>query len=455
MITVRYLNYFFFIAIAVLCSSALGKAQCFDHISSAGGHCIVQTSDSGIYAWGFNTSGQVGNNTAINQPLPVLIHGNKNWRLICAGHQSSLALTDGGDLVTWGSNTAGQTGNGVGPDVLTPVQVCPGFSWRTASTVNYHCLAIRNDGSLWAWGSNGYGQLGDSTSNNAKAVPVRVGTDTNWRSVFAGHSVSFAIRNDGTLWSWGVQGLRGDSVPGIIPYPLQKDTATTWLKVSSSNYFILGLKTDGTVWGWGKSDAGQLGDSSIYSRYGPFQIMPQSNWIDIAAGGNHSLLLNSNGELYVSGNNNLGQLGDTSNKVRYGFKKIQTSQAVRQVSASGSSSYYIDVNSDLYATGNNKYGSLGLGDTINRNVFTKVESFACWPASIASQSELLQPIVYPNPVTTELFLPVVKNTEYQILSSDARQVMQGSTNKSINVQSLPNGLYFIKFGQKFQRFIKR
>src|SRR5216110_1476015 len=66
----------------------------------------------------------------------------------------------------------------------------------------FHTVALQQDGSLWAWGANWDAQLGDGTATSS-LVPVRVGTETSWRTVTAGYFHSAAIRSDGTLWAWG------------------------------------------------------------------------------------------------------------------------------------------------------------------------------------------------------------------------------------------------------------
>lgn len=53
-----------------------------------------------------------------------------------------------------------------------------------------HSIAVREDGSLWAWGVNANGQLGDGT-NVDKNTPVQIGTATDWAEITAGlyHSI--------------------------------------------------------------------------------------------------------------------------------------------------------------------------------------------------------------------------------------------------------------------------
>jgi alpha-tubulin suppressor-like RCC1 family protein len=64
----------------------------------------------------------------------------------------------------------------------------------------------RNDpGQLWSWGSNNYGRLGDGTIIN-RSSPVQL-PGTQWNDISGGSFHSLARKTDGTLWSWGYNGL--------------------------------------------------------------------------------------------------------------------------------------------------------------------------------------------------------------------------------------------------------
>jgi len=74
-----------------------------------------------------------------------------------------------------------------------------------------HSLALKNDGTVWSWGFNQLGQLGDSTTMD-RNIPVKVIGLTGITEVSAGGGHSLALKNDSTLWSWGYnnQGQLGD-----------------------------------------------------------------------------------------------------------------------------------------------------------------------------------------------------------------------------------------------------
>jgi alpha-tubulin suppressor-like RCC1 family protein len=107
-----------------------------------------------------------------------------------------------GGLYTWGYNQYGKLGDETQNNTSSPVQIGGQYYWKQIYGGDNHTLAIQTDGTLWAWGFNNYGQLGDGTTVN-KSSPIQVGTLTNWSRVECGDLHTAAIKTDGTLWAWG------------------------------------------------------------------------------------------------------------------------------------------------------------------------------------------------------------------------------------------------------------
>ena len=68
--------------------------------------------------------------------------------------------------VAWGFNGTGQLGDNTFTDRSTRRQAS-GLNHVTAIAAgDYYSLALGADGTVWAWGDNGYGQLGDGTTTD-------------------------------------------------------------------------------------------------------------------------------------------------------------------------------------------------------------------------------------------------------------------------------------------------
>src|SRR5690606_36373277 len=79
-----------------------------------------------------------------------------------------------------------------------------------------HTLAIRKDGTLWAWGYGGTGALGRGNYSREMLPAVVVSLlSRDWIGVAAGGLHSVALRDDGTVWTWG-----SNNVGQLGYYPL-------------------------------------------------------------------------------------------------------------------------------------------------------------------------------------------------------------------------------------------
>ena len=85
---------------------------------------------------------------------------------IAAGTTHSLAVRNGG-VYSWGNNVAGQLGDGTMTGRNTPFALTGDLSSGATAVAAglYHSLALRNGG-VYSWGYNGNGQLGDSTTTD-------------------------------------------------------------------------------------------------------------------------------------------------------------------------------------------------------------------------------------------------------------------------------------------------
>ena len=234
--------------------------------------------------------------------------------------------------------------------------------WREISAGKNFSLAIKNDGTLWGWGLNS-NQLGLGFTGNQNAH-IQIGTANDWMTVSAGANHSLAVKTNGTLWAWGDGqfGQLGNGVFNSATWNVtQVGTATNWSSVSAGTIFSIALKSNGTLWSWGRNNTGQLGNNTVVDLNVPTQVGAATDWMLIDAGDQHSLAIKTNNAMYAWGNNASGQLGDGSNTTSLIPIPITTTLNWITISAGGGHSMAIDVNNVLWTWGNNVDGQLGDG----------------------------------------------------------------------------------------------
>ena len=113
---------------------------------SAGSYHSLGVTDAGVaYAWGDNDYGQLGDGSQyVNKSSPVTVVGGiTNWSLIAAGFYYSLGVTDTGVAYAWGDNSSGQLGDNTTASKSSPVTVVGGITnWSSVSAGGYHSLGI-------------------------------------------------------------------------------------------------------------------------------------------------------------------------------------------------------------------------------------------------------------------------------------------------------------------------
>lgn len=275
-------------------------------ISAGGVHSLLICNDGSVKAWGYNSYGQLGNNTVTDSNSPMLVAGlTGTVTAVSAGSDFSLALKSDGTVWAWGYNYYGQLGNGTFTDSYTPMQV-PGLAGVVAiSAGSYHSMALKGDGTVWAWGANYNGQLGDNTYINSANPVATYTTLANVTAISAGNNYSMALKGDSTVWTWGsnYDGQLGLGTSNDTLYPCKIPGLTKIIAIDGGGSHSLAVKSNGTVMAWGNNDNGQLGDGTQTLRLNPVAVLVLSNVKKVRAGSSHSLALKNDSTVWQWGAN--------------------------------------------------------------------------------------------------------------------------------------------------------
>ena len=265
--------------------------------AATGAACFAIKSDGTLWAWGKNTDDTWLGVSAGNKSSPVQV-GSSTWSTVASGLNWTIGIQTDGTLWGWGSPFNGSLPlDGAGGGYISvPTAIGSDTNWSQVKGGPFWTgLALKTNGTLWSWGYNNWGQLGNNSGVNASS-PVQIGAGTNWASIGASQSSSFAINTAGELYSWGRNnngqlgdGLRGSTLAKSSPG--QVGALTNWARISSGDIGTkLAVKTDGTLWSWGVAP---IGDDTAIPRSSPIQIGSGTGWQNVATGTGVSMAIST------------------------------------------------------------------------------------------------------------------------------------------------------------------
>lgn len=452
---------FFFFS---LCSESYAQ-----QIAQGSAHTLSICSDETVMAWGSNGHGQLGDgSTGVNSSFPVSTILLNDVTDISGGNFFTTALKSDGTVWAYGSNATGSLGDNTNTDRFSPVQVLGegGMGYLndivaiSSSLGLGHSLALKSDGTVWAWGSNNFGQLGDNKVAGGH-TPVQVhGEDnigflTNIIQVVAAGEFSLALKDDGTVWAWGINAngnLGNGSASYEIDVPVQVTGLTNIIKIAGGTDHAMAIKDDGTVWAWGSDVYGELGNNTTDYFYfdEPVEALGITNAVDIAGGQHHTLILTDDGKVWCMGNNMYGQLGDGTNENRLVPTLVTGLDNVVAIDGGGSSSMALCSDGTLWTWGYNGFGELGNGTTVNSWSPVEVTGICAMATSLPSEvSHENMKTIYPNPTTGIININCDANSSaalevYNISGRKVISVSLADYNTTIDLAKLQKGTYIVK-----------
>ncbi len=370
---------------------------------SVHGHYVIATDASGsMFGWGRNTYGQLGIGTNENQDGPISLNGQfplldqETIDEIITGESHAFALTSQSRLFAWGYNAQGQLGTGDNINRFSPVDITTSFSLDSndfiisVSAGGNHSVVATDKGRVFTFGHNTYGQLGNGTNTHSH-LPFEITSNFSLseedqiESVHTGHSFSLAISKSGRIFTWGNNndGQLGDNsrngrtLPFDITIGLMFQGDETVHNLQTGRHHVTLLTTHGRVLAWGSASDGQIGYGVSGTRILlPYDITSRFNLsidetiIMISTRDVHVMALTSTGRIFAWGNNRHGQIGNgtegsaiksptqiTDYITLFGEEKISS------IHTGTANSYALTTYGRVFTWGNNSYGQYGLGDT--------------------------------------------------------------------------------------------
>jgi alpha-tubulin suppressor-like RCC1 family protein len=266
----------------------IGSDTNWSSISCGDYHTAAIKTDGTLWIWGSNYNYQLGTNNGYSvwesSPVQTSIAGN-DWVSVSCGYGHTVALKSNGTMWTWGNGYYGQLGDDQTGIRSHPVMNNYGEDTWSKIYAGYNCtFGIKNDGTLWSFGLNNNGTLGDGTDQNRSSLVQVLGSGV-WKQVDV-KQTAIAIKQDGTLWTWGLgsSGRLGNN--DVINYssPIQTVMGGNgWVQCSAGGAFSAAIRNDGTLWTWGENLYGQLGNGTEDNTSSPVQVTG-INWAYVACG---------------------------------------------------------------------------------------------------------------------------------------------------------------------------
>lgn len=243
-------------------------------IAAGDNHSLLLSTSGEVYVAGKNDYGQLGIMDLLSRTYFTKPKFNvNNIKKIAAGSDSSILLTNSGEVMVAGFNNSGQLGLGNTNASITFQTSKTISDVKDISTSGYSTLVLTNSGEVYATGRNSNGQLG-------------LGDDTN-RTSFTKIS-----------------------------------TVTNAKNISMGVFHALVLTNSGEVYSCGWNSYGKLGFGDDTNRTSFTKIPGVNNIENIAVGKDHSLIINSMGKMYGAGSNLYGQLGLNATSTVKSFTRI-------------------------------------------------------------------------------------------------------------------------------------
>jgi hypothetical protein len=245
----------------------------FRAVSAGDTHTCGVTRDNRAWCWGHNFTGQLGDGTTTDHPVPAPVAGGLSFRTVSVGNDHSCGVTTDDRAYCWGYGAVGD-GNAFATIRREPVVVAGGHRFAQVQAGIGHTCGITTAGIGLCWGSNGFGQLGNYT-RVTQLTPVTVGGGLRWRWINPGGLHTCGVTTDSRAYCWGRNNegqLGGGTTLLSRGFPIAVSGGLAFRNVSAGDFHTCGVTTADRAYCWGSGTSGTLGDGTEERRLVPVPV---------------------------------------------------------------------------------------------------------------------------------------------------------------------------------------
>lgn len=235
-------------------------------VSIGGSHSCALKTNGGLYCWGDNTNGQVGNNSTADQTEPLLILSNV--RTFVTGSIHTCAILTSGGVKCWGGNSRGSLGDGTKTQRLTPVDVqgLSGSPVALAAVRDHTCVLYAN-GTAQCWGANDAGQVGDGAQIDRLTAVAVTTVSGGISAIVPGGQHTCVLTTGGGVKCWGANGAgqvgNGSTATAVLNAVDVTGLQAGVTQVAAGREHTCARLSDGGAKCWGRNLDGELGDNTF------------------------------------------------------------------------------------------------------------------------------------------------------------------------------------------------
>ena len=318
----------------VLVNGFVGSGDSFSQISGSNWMSNTCGVNSGgdVYCWGTGSTGS-GSSLQSASITPLMITGlpSNGIAQVKDGGAHACALTKAGGLYCWGNNTYGQLGNGTLTSSPTPVVPSGMSSGVTSFDANYNETCAVKSSVTYCWGLGTSGQLGNGGTSNSN-IPVVVSGSYNAQQISIGYSGSVCMlltTNQPLCWGYNGNGQvgNGNYTNQTTPQAVSGLGVGRISSIAAGPYGTeaIGLSPSTSIYAWGYNGSGQLGNGNTTSYPTPQLIAGAaygliSGYPGGVSYGNQSVCVaGTDYNLYCVGANSSGEFANNTTTNATGF----------------------------------------------------------------------------------------------------------------------------------------